>query len=471
MARSSPRRILLVEDESVFAAAVAVHLGRAGHACSISGSLRHARAYLAAHAQDPPEVVLLDLRLPDGDGAELLSAICRSEPHPAVVVMTAYGDIAQAVAAMKLGAVDYLQKPIDLDELLRVVQRAGLAPPLPRAGRVLAQAVPPGDGVELLGKSAALAAARRHIAGIAALGGARLPNVLILGETGTGKDVAARLIHRLGPRAARPFVHIDCASLPKDMIEAELFGHVRGAFTSAQASRAGLIEAAEDGTVFLDEIGEVPLALQAKLLNVLERRQVRRVGSSTEVPVAARFVAATNRNLYAMVAHGQFRDDLLFRLNPLTVQLPPLRECVGDAALLAAHFASAAARAHGRPVPVLTAEALAALTEYSWPGNARELKNVIERCVLLTTGPISAAALGLTPTSADRAVPRGHVPAPDGPITTLHDLERSAIETALTEARGNISKAARKLGLTRMAMRYRAEKYGLEASDYRARRR
>ena len=463
--KAGPWRILVVEDESIFARAVATCLQRAGHTAVVAGTLADARSRLSS-GTEPPDLVILDVRLPDGESFDLLAEMADgSEAAPSVIVMTAYGDVGQAVRAMKLGAADYLKKPIDLDELLvtidKVMQSARMRSRLSLSHARESRA---GDGPALIGESAALREVRRQIQTIAAIAGDAAPTVLLLGETGTGKDIAARMLHRLGPRADRPFVHVDCTALPEEMMEAELFGHVRGAFTSAHVSRAGLIEAAEDGTVFLDEIGELPNELQAKFLNVLERRQVRRVGSTREVPVAARFVAATNRNLAAMVSRGEFRDDLYFRLNVLTVSLPPLRSCRPDIALLARHFLEATARSYGRAAPQLHDDALAALGAYEWPGNVRELKNVIERSVLLS-GPegITAQSLRLAPPPA-RA--RAEGPRPTEPLATLASAEQELIASALARSGGNTSEAARSLGITRMALRYRMEKYGIRPSDF-----
>ncbi|MBM3506860.1 MAG: sigma-54-dependent Fis family transcriptional regulator [Alphaproteobacteria bacterium] len=473
-ARTSPSwRILVIEDETMFARAVATCLQRAGHAVSVAGTLGEAGRHVAASAPEPPDVVILDMRLPDGDGFAFLSSLAEmGDAAPTVIVVTAYGDVTQAVRAMKMGAADYLKKPVDLDELLvtldKVMRSARLRA---RLNYSRTRESHTADSSPLLGNSTPLRELRKQIQTIAGISGDTPPTVLLLGETGTGKDVTARLLHRLSPRADRPFVHVDCASLPEDIMEAELFGHVRGAFTSAHTSRAGLIEAAEDGTVFLDEIGELPAELQAKLLNVLERRLLRRVGSTREVAVAVRFIAATNRDLGQMVVRGEFRDDLYYRLNVLTISLPPLRACRDDIPMLANHFLEATARSYGRPTPVLREDAVEALRAYSWPGNVRELKNVIERSALLSGEEgLTAESFNLVAITPGRGGTRPAATAAasdgEGGVSTLAGAERTMIAQALKETGGNTSEAARRLGVTRMALRYRMEKYGIRAADF-----
>ena len=467
-APQTPCRILVVDDEGIFARAVATSLERAGHSCAAVETLAEARACLA-DGDDGFDLVILDMRLPDGEGLDLLTEVTKSgESGPSVVVVTAYGDVGQAVEAMKLGAVDYVKKPVDLDELLVTVDKVRRAARLKsRLDYSRARETRVGGGADLRGDSKALRAVRRQIETIAGIGGEMPPTVLIQGETGTGKDLAARLLHRLGPRGQRPFVHVDCTALPKDMMEAELFGHVRGAFTSAHTSRAGLIEAAEDGTVFLDEIGELPLELQSKLLNVLERRRLRRVGSTRELPVQARFLAATNRDLPEIVRRGEFRDDLFFRLNVLTVTMPPLRSCREDIPSLVRHFLESTGRSYGRPVPELRPDAIGALKAYTWPGNVRELKNVIERALLLADEDgVTAASLELAAPSAAR---RGPTRPQTAPAKTLEGAEQQLIGEALQATGGNTSEAARRLGVSRMTLRYRLEKYGLHAADFASR--
>ena len=278
---------------------------------------------------------------------------------------------------------------------------------------------------------------------------------MILGETGTGKDVVARLLHEYSARRELPFVHVDCASLPKDLIEAELFGHEKGAFTSAHVARTGLIEAAEDGVLFMDEIGELPMDLQAKLLAVLERRTLRKVGTTKERPVAAWIIAATNRDVAQLVKQGEFRSDLYYRLNVLSISIAPLRERGDDIILLARHFIRQSAKRYGISSVTLSGQAIRALGSYHWPGNVRELKHMIERAVLLCgEGELSPDSLSLT----------AHGPA-ETPIEadlTLDNAELMLIKNALEKCGGNVSKAARELGITRMALRYRIKKHNLE---------
>lgn len=456
-------RVLLVEDEALFARAVTKRLQQAGYDCERAETLADGRA-LARQYQ--PDLALLDMRLPDGNGLDLLSELIAK--GVAVVVMTAYGEVSDAVNAIKLGAIDYLKKPVDLEELLLVVEKAQqsntLKHQLDYSRQRESHAVV--EGVEFIGESSAMRAVHQQIERIAQLVSVTEgvpPTVLITGETGTGKDVAARLLHQFCVHNDRPFVHVDCASLPGELIESELFGHEKGAFTSAQGARFGLIEAAEDGTVFLDEVGELPLALQAKLLNVLERRMVRRIGSTKERPVAARFVAATNRDLQQMVLEGRFRADLFYRLNVLSVSMPALRERGDDVLLLARHFAAQTERRHGFPRRDFSVDAVQAMRRYPWPGNVRELKHQISRGVLMSRGD-TIHAVDIVPAHHVSAysVPM-EAPEPAQSQMTLDAMEKALIENALKQSGGNVSEAARLLGITRMTIRYRMDKHGLKS--------
>lgn len=453
--------ILLIEDEQLFAKAVAKRLGKEGYHCEVAGTLAEGEARLRETARD---LLLLDMRLPDGSGLEFLGRLRNQLGLTLpVLVMSAYGDLEDAVAAMKLQASDYLKKPVDLDELLVNVQKVLAKDELSRRLEYSRKRERhSAENVQLLGDCPQVQALRQQAERLGALCQSPdviPPTVLILGETGTGKDMLARLLHASSARRERPFVHVDCASLPKDLIEAELFGHEKGAFTNAHTERVGLIEAAEDGLLFLDEIGELPLELQAKLLAVLERRTLRRVGSTRERQVPAWFVAATNRDMETMVKEGQLRSDLYYRLNVLTLKTPALRSRGEDVLLLAEHFARQTAARYGLPAPQFSPAARAAMRAYRWPGNVRELKHVMERAVLLSGGAvIEEGVLGLNP-----PVPPGSASqAMDLEGLTLEEAERLLIERALERTGWNVSETARQLGATRMAIRYRMKKHGFE---------
>ena len=457
-------RVLLVEDEALFARAVVKRLKQAGFDCEHAETLADGRMLAR---QFMPDFALLDMRLPDGNGLELLTEF--TGKGISAIVMTAHGDLSDAVNAMKLGAADYLKKPVDLEELLLAIQKveatARLKHQLDYSRQRNTHAI---EGHEFLGESQAMRIVRMQVERVARLvpvGEAMPPTVLIQGESGTGKDVVARLLHVSTANSDRPFVHVDCASLPAELIESELFGHEKGAFTNAQGSRCGLIEAAEDGTLFLDEIGELPLGLQAKLLNVLERRVVRRLGSTKERPVPARFIAATNRNLQQMVQEGTFRSDLFYRLNVLTIALPPLRERQDDVLLLARHFAIQTERRYGLPKREFSADAIAALKEYSWPGNVRELRHQVSRAIMLSREDVISTAdmaLPLQREQGGNQSGRGGISARDD--LTLDAAEKMLIENALRITHHNVSEAARHLGITRMAIRYRMSKHGIKLS-------
>ena len=461
-------KILVVEDETILAKAVKKRLLRAGFNCEVAGDLEDAEQQ---YKQFSPELILLDMRLPDGSGLDFLSKLRHDmQSQVAVLVMSAYGEIEDAVQAMKLGASDYLRKPVDMDELMlnieKVLQNQHTEKKLTYSTKREQHAAKhSGDEIEFLGKCKAIKDIRKQIDRISTLTQAAdtiPPTVLILGETGTGKDVLARVLHAKSARGQRPFVHMDCASLPKDLIEAELFGHEKGAFTNAHIARTGLIEAAEDGVLFIDEIGELPLDLQGKLLAVLERRAMRRVGSNEESPVPAWFIAATNRDIESLAESGDFRSDLYYRLNVLSITLPPLRDRDQDALLLAEHFAQQTAQRYSIEAPGFSDEAIDSIMEYQWPGNIREMKHLIERAVLLSGGEdIEAEDLALVnKPRLDESIEISREDD-DKEDMTLGEAELSMIRQALEKTNGNVSKAARELGITRMALRYRMKKYDL----------
>ena len=459
--------VLLVEDESLFAKSVLRRLQREGYQGNIAETIAEAKQYLDKVL---PDILLLDVRLPDGSGLDLLAEIRARDDNGwkkvPVVVMTAYGELDDAVSAMKLGATDYLKKPVDLDDLVLTLSKVMATQQINKQlnySQVRDRHVL--DKIEMVGSSKAINELRNQIDRIAHLvdqSSDNSPVILIRGETGTGKDVVARLYHQAGSKNKKPFVHVDCASLPSELIEAELFGYERGAFTNAHQAKAGLIEVAEDGTLFLDEVGELPLELQAKLLNVLERRVVRRLGATKEYPVSARFVAATNRNLREMVSKGSFRSDLFYRLNILELVLTPLSERKEDIPLLAKYFVEKSARRYGLNTPVLTTEALQLMQDYSWQGNIRELQHVLERAVMMCQqGQIRVNDLMLQVLSDFDDVKESKTQLETLEHMKLEEVEKLLIEQSLKRNAGNVSRSARELGLTRMAMRYRMEKYQL----------
>ena len=458
--------VLLIEDETLFAKSVLRRLEREGYQGIITETIADGRQSLDKIL---PDILLLDVRLSDGSGLDLLAEIRARDDDSwktlPIVIMTAYGELDDAVSAMKLGATDYLKKPVDLDELVLTLSKVMTAQ---RVNQQLDysqvrdhQAL---DNITMIGSSKAVTNVRNQINRIVTLVNKSTDNhpiILICGETGTGKDVAARFYHQSGSWHKKPFVHVDCASLPSELIEAELFGYERGAFTNAHQAKAGLIEVAEGGTLFLDEVGELPLELQAKLLNVLERRVVRRIGATKEYPVSAHFVAATNRNLSEMVAQGMFRSDLFYRLNILELVLAPLRERRDDIPLLVSHFVDKIARRYGLLAPKLTNEALHAMQDYLWQGNIRELQHVLERAVMLCQhDQIQVDDLMLQQHSTTK-LQTGTGQLEKFENMQLEEVEKYLIERALERTVGNVSRAAKELGLTRMAMRYRIEKYRL----------
>ncbi len=458
-------RILIIEDEALFAKAVKKRLELAGYHPEVAGTLAIADASIDSFN---PDLILLDMRLPDGSGLDFLTNLREQKnANVPVLVLSAYGELEDAVAAMKLQASDYLKKPIDLDELLlnieKVLNRDKISRQLEYSRKRESVSVAT-DKIELLGECEQikkLIAQVEHIGTLCNDPEILPPNILILGETGTGKDMAARMLHGISARKDKPFVHIDCAALPKDLIEAELFGHEKGAFTNALEARTGLIEAAEDGVVFLDEIGELPLQLQAKLLAVLERRMLRRVGSTQERSVQAWVISATNRNPEKMVEEGEMRSDLFFRLNVLSMVMPLLKDRGNDIVLLADYFANQTASRYGLDHIKITQDAEKALIGHYWPGNVRELKHLMERAVLLSSGgEISAETLMLTNNVESSAQSTGEGLAALLNLT-LEEAEKFMLKSALDRTDNNVSEAARHLGITRMAMRYRMQKHDL----------
>jgi DNA-binding NtrC family response regulator len=462
--------VLVIEDEAILANAIAVYLERGG--CSVVKA-RSGEEGLRLAEENSPDVALVDIRLPGIDGLEVLRQLRVGSPGTAVIMTTAHASVASALDAMKLGAFDYLVKPVDLEELAVVVDKAASDLRLRRELSYLKRRDAIGGRVsEIIGQSPPMRALRAQIERIATLegpDGAAPPTVLILGETGAGKEMVARAIHYQSARGGGPFIEINCAAIPASLLEAELFGYEKGAYTDAKAGKPGLFEAADGGTLFLDEIGHVDVAIQVKLLKAIEEKVVRRIGAVRTKPVNARIVAATNRDLDAAIAEGAFRADLYYRIHALAIDVPPLRARGDDVALLAEHFLGRATGQYGLPAKVLAPEARAALLAYAWPGNVRELAHVMERAVLLHGGStVTPEQLGLT--RGRRAEPvvvesdgTVRVDFSAGPIV-LDDVERRLIVEALRVAEWNRGRAAELLGISRETLRYRIEKFGLRPS-------
>lgn len=429
----SRRTVLIVDDEPDIRELLEVSLGRMGIDSEAAATVAQARDCLARRAYD---LVLTDMRLPDGDGLGVIATTAQLHPSTPVAVITAYGSTENAVAALKAGAFDYLAKPIRLWQLRPLVADALRLPPT--GGKRKAPAVER-EAPVLVGDSEPIVQVRSIIARIART---QAP-VAITGESGTGKEVAARLIHAGSSRAAGPFVAVNCGAIPETLLEAEFFGFRKGAFTGATEDRPGFFQAAEGGSLFLDEIGDLPLALQAKLLRFLQDRRIERVGGRREITVDVRIVAATNRDLQAMIREGRFREDLLFRLDEVSLRLPPLRDRPGDVVLLVEHFVAAYNRDHGRSIRGLAPDAVDAVLAHAWPGNVREVENRVKRAVIMADARLLGAAdLGLEP-------------AP-GAAAESYDLraararaEGAAIRRALLREQGNVSRAARLLGVSR----------------------
>ncbi len=461
-------QILILDDEQPLLQSLSLELGREGHQCLLAETGREAYAILE---KSPPDLAILDVQLPDVSGLEVLRRLRRDLPEVPVLIITAYASVDSAVEAMKEGAIDYLEKPLDLEELQLVVARelknAGLRREVEAfkwKGRRQR------EEIKIVGRSPALEQVRTLVDQLASVpfeSAADLPTVLIQGETGTGKDLLARYIHYRSPLADHPFVQVNCSGLPRDLIESELFGHEKGSFTGATQRKQGLFEVASGGTIFLDEIGDMPLEMQTKLLNVLESKRARRVGGTQERPVDVRIIAATNRNLEETVAANEFRSDLYYRLKVVNIELPPLRNRTGDIPLLIEFFLSDFRRKYRKPSLQPGVEMLDEFARYSWPGNIRELNHTLERLVLVSDDEILRPA-GLSPSNSPEASAGANQPEElkfdfDQGDCTLQAVEKHLIEEALRHAHGNVSEVARLLGLTRGALRHRMEKWGISA--------
>ncbi len=446
-------RVLLVDDERNIRESLQRLLSLDGIDAEAAADGREALELLRAEAYD---AVVSDLRMPVMGGQELLETIRAEGLRCPVIMISALGDIRDAVAALKAGAADYLIKPFEPDELICKLKTAV-------AGRRLEDRVEAGSRTglpesRLVGLGAAARALRRDIERMAGVDA----TLLITGESGSGKEVVAREIHALSARAAEPFVAVNIGGIHENLMESELFGHEKGAFTGAEARKPGLFELAGSGVIFLDEIGEMPQRLQVKLLRVIQERKIRRLGGTRDLPVSARIMSATNRDIEAMVKDGAFREDLYYRLNVLRVRVPPLRERAEDIPLLADDILARLRVRMGKAQAKLSSQAMGVLSAYAFPGNVRELENILERALIYCdTELIGAAELGL-PLAA---VP---VPGSSGGLAgataagSLEELERDAIERALRTSQGNRTRAARELGISRRNILYKIKHYGLE---------
>lgn len=444
-----PGRILVVEDDRMVRRALVEWLGIAGHHVV---EAEDGASALAQMPQASPELVLSDIRMPGLSGLDLLARIRALDPDLPVVLVTGHGDVPMAVAAMQGGAHDFVTKPYDPDHLVAIIARALTFRRLRAELAALRSGSAGASPIEarLLGPSRAMEQVRRQALKLAALP----VDVLVVGETGTGKDVLAETLHAASPRARGPFVALNCAAIPADLAESELFGHEDGAFTGARAARAGRFEAAQGGTIFLDEIESMPLALQVKVLRVLQERQVERLGSNKPRPLDLRVIAATKADLRKASEDGRFRADLFYRLNGAELHLPPLRQRDQDALLLFELFASRAARSQNLPVPPLALADREAILAHAWPGNVRELKAIAERFAYGLVEPQGGLARLLAGADAQAA---GSV----GLISRLEEYERMLIRAALAETGGTVSAAAERLGLPRRTLSDRMARLGM----------
>ena len=453
-------RVLVVDDERSMRELLAITLGQAGYAVTVAEG---GPAAIARLHQESFDVVVTDLRMQDTDGMDVLRAVRAHAPETIVVVVTAYASTDTAVEAMKLGAYDYVTKPFKLDEIRVTLANALERKHLKDENRALRRQLTRTSPFEgFIGKSPAMLAVFETILKTAD----SASTVLVTGESGTGKELVARALHEASSRKARPFLSVNCGAVPESLIEAELFGHVKGAFTGAVTSSDGLFAAADGGTLFLDEITEIPTSLQVKLLRVIQERQVRHLGDVRDIPVDVRLIAASNREVARAVADGVLREDLFYRLNVIPITLPPLRERRADIPLLVTHFIDKIAAAQGKAVRGVTADAMTLLEAYRWPGNIRQLENVIERAMVLGSGNVI---------DVDALPPDVRQPAPSTDAglelpadgldleATLARLEQRYMQLALERTSGVQTRAAELLRVSFRQFRYKLRKHGLRA--------
>jgi len=441
-------RILIVDDEEIVRESLSAWLEKDGYTLATAPDGETA---LDRIRKERWSILLVDLKMPGIDGLQVLEEARKVLPEAAAVIMTAYATVDSAVAAMKIGAYDYLVKPFDPEELSLMIQKIVTQQALVRENVLLRKVLKRDYHFrDLISKSPAMQA----VFDLARTAARSNSTILILGESGTGKELLARAVHAESPRQQAPFVAVSCAALTETLLESELFGHEKGAFTGAAVRRKGKFESAHGGTLFLDEIGDISAKLQLDLLRVLEDRHFSRVGGNESIPVDVRIIAATNRDLPKAVADGSFREDLFYRLNVIPVHLPPLRERLEDLPLLAEHFLEQLGAEMNRRVDEVSSEAMALLMSHTWPGNVRELRNVLERAVVVASGRvIEAADLGLRRSASDALDP--------GAMASLDDVEKHHIARVLQDSGGNISLAARTLGIDRATLYNKMRKYQL----------
>lgn len=453
-------QILLVEDDDLIRKTYFAKLKGWGHSVQACDCLTEARKLLSVNGFD---LILLDMCLPDGNGIEFLSAWKVEHPDACVVIITGNASVETAVSAIQVGAYDYLPKPIVDEQLQKIIRNVSDKVVLNRRVTSLSQlTVASHNDVWQFDKMIGTEAMKRIFEKAERIAGFSDTTVLLLGESGTGKGMLAKTIHRLSKRAEKPFVDINCSALPAQLIESELFGYEKGAFTDAKNSKPGLLETADGGTVFLDEIGDMDINLQSKLLKVIEDKEFRRLGGGRTVTVDVRIVAATSRNLKQQIEDGKFRADLFYRLSVVPIELPPLRQHQTSIAPIADYYRESLAREMGRTITGFTKQAREAMQRYSWPGNVRELRNAVERGVILTNGSeIDLEALGLPEISSDKK-PAGSVQAPaEFKPMSLADSEKNLIKSVLTFAEGNKNKAAEILKIHRTTLYKKLEEYDL----------
>jgi len=463
--------VLIVDDELNIRRVLAAMLAREGYEVTATADGEQALAVLQ---KTPVHVVVTDLVMPRIGGMELLGQIGAQFPDVPVIVITAHGTVDSAVQALKAGAFDYITKPFEQDELKKIIAKAT------RAHEIERQNVhgPAADGEKppLIGQSASM----RQIYDIVAKVAESPSTVLITGESGTGKELVARELHRGSPRRDRPLIKVNCAAIPKDLVESELFGYERGAFTGAVGSKPGRFELADGGTLFLDEIGEIPVEMQVKLLRALQESEFERVGGIKTIVVDVRLIAATNRDLTALIADGRFREDLYYRLAVVPISLPPLRDRKEDIPLLVQHFIAKYNQRLGKRVERVDEDAMQALLSYSWPGNIRELENLMERSVLFSESPVIHGTT-LPDTVRERAAgpavpiaavgPLGSIAAPSGASMkeivrqAQAELEKELISRALEETSGNVTRAAKRLQISRKSLQVKMKELGLRGED------